>query len=66
MKLTPINKKLKDSIWESMHLDISKKTYNSISGEVRWKIRNEIWIPNSESIQDMQRRTLNNLKNSSK
>jgi len=63
MKLTPVNKKLDNSIWNSIHSDVRIKTYNLTSLEVRWKIRNEILIPNRESIQEMQIRTLRNLQN---
>jgi len=66
MKLTPVNKKLDNSIWNSIYSDVANKTCNSTSFEVRLKINNEIWIPNFESIQEMQRRTLNNLQYSSK
>ena len=43
MKLTPVNKKLFNSIANSMHSDIFDKTYDSASREVRWKIYNEIY-----------------------
>lgn len=66
MKLTPVNEKIANSIWNSMNSDVSDKTYDSTSREVYWKIDNEIWIPNRESIQEMQIRTLNSLKNFSK
>ena len=62
MKLIPINKKLKRLI----NRDVSDKTVNSTSLEVRQKIYNEIWIPNFELIESIQRRTLRNLKDSSK
>lgn len=66
MKLTPINNKLENSIWDSIRLDARNKTSNSASWEVYWKINNEIWNPNLESISWMQQRTLRNLQNSSK
>lgn len=66
MKLTPINKKLASSMWKSMHLDVYRKTFNSISDEIYEKITDEIWNSNNESIEDIQIRTLNNLQNSSK
>ena len=66
MKLTPISKKLHNSIRKSINLDVYDKTHNSISREIKQKIDDEIYTPNLESIQEMQRRTLRNLKNSSK
>ena len=62
MKLTSVNKKLENSIRNLIHSDVTNKTYNSTSREVYWKIFNEIWNPNRESIEDIQIRTLNNLK----
>lgn len=66
MKLTPVNEKIANSIWNSMNSDVSDKTYDSTSREVYWKIYDEIRNPNSESISGMQIRTLENLQNSSK
>ena len=66
MKLTPVNKKLETSILSSTSSDVRNKTYNSTSREIYCKIDNEIRTPNWESISRMQRRILNNLKNSSK
>jgi len=66
MKLTPVKDKLYNSIRKSIHWDVDDKTRNSTSMEVYRKIINEIHIPNRESIQEIQIRTLRNLKNSSK
>jgi len=63
MKLTPVNKKLENSIRNLIHSDVTNKTYNSTSREVYWKIRNEIYNSNWESIEGMKRRTLDNLQN---
>jgi len=63
MKLTPVNKKLANSMYDSIDSDVYHKTFDSASRKVYWKIRDEIRIPNFESIEDMQRRTLENLQN---
>ena len=62
MKLTPVNNKLRNSIRGSIYSNVYRKTFNSTSGKVRWKIDDEIWNPNLESISWMQQRILNNLK----
>ena len=62
MKLTPVNKKLENSIWNSIYWDVANKTCNSASNEVFRKIIVEIRNPNNESISGMQIRTLNNLQ----
>lgn len=66
MKLTPIKDKLENSITDKIYYDVFNKTWDSTSREILLKIDNEIYNPNWESIQEMQRRTLRNLQKYSK